>query len=147
MQPAVNELRQAIDAEALRILRGAQTGSTAALLREAELRAEIARISADLTSRKLAERRLDTLHREELVDRGALEDARTRQRAEAGKTDILQPDADILARAEVPLRVAYPNLPLAASGTLALALIDSCPASTSCSVRPAGPATPARFSP
>lgn len=122
LQPAVNELRQAIDAEAGRILRGAQAEATAGLVRESQLRAEIARISADLTARQVAERRLDTLRREERTDRSALDEARTRQRAEAGKSDILQPDADILARAEAPLRPAFPNALLAGFGTLALAV-------------------------
>ena len=123
LQPAVNELRQAIDAEAGRIVRGAQAEAASGLLRESQLRAEIARISADLTARQVAERRLDTLRREERTNRSALDEARTRQRAEAGKSDILQPDADILARAEAPLRPAFPNALLAAFGTLALAVV------------------------
>ena len=122
LQPAVIELRQAIEAEAGRILRGAQAEATAGLVRELQLRAEIARISADLTARQVAERRLDTLRREERTDRSALDEARTRQRAEVGKSDILHPDADILARAEAPLRPAFPNALLAAFGTLALAV-------------------------
>ncbi len=122
LQPAVNELRQAIEAEAGRILRGAQAEATAGLVRESQLRAEIARISADLTARQVAERRLDTLRREERTDRSALDEARTRQRTEIGKSDILHPDADILARAEAPLRPAFPNPLLAAFGTLALAV-------------------------
>lgn len=120
---AINELRQAVGAEAQRILRGAQAEAAAALQREVGLRAEVARIGAELTRRQQAETRLEALRREATADRIALEEAMARHRTEAGRAAVLQPDAEILAGAEPPLRPAYPSRSMAAFGTVALAVL------------------------
>lgn len=121
--PAINELRQAIGAEAQRILRGAQMEAAAAQQREGGLRAEIARIRDEMTRRKLAERRLEALRREASADREALEQAMARHRTEAGRLAALRPDAVVLTSAEAPLRAAFPNGKMAALGTLSLAFL------------------------
>jgi uncharacterized protein involved in exopolysaccharide biosynthesis len=122
-QSAINELRQAVGVEAQRVLRGAETDASVAQQREASLRAEILRIREELTRRRMAERRLDSLPRESTADREALDQAMARHRIELGRVAALRPDAEILTRAEAPLDAAFPNGKMAALGTLALALV------------------------
>lgn len=120
--PALNELRQSVGAEALRIMRSAQAESAVMQQREAALRAEVARVSAELTRRQIAERKLDALRREASADRTALEGAMARHKAELGRSEVLRPDAEVVALAEPPLRAAFPNAAMAAFGTLTMAL-------------------------
>jgi uncharacterized protein involved in exopolysaccharide biosynthesis len=92
---------------------------------EVALRAEIARIDAELTRRQEAERQLDALRRQAAADRTALEEAMARQRVQAGRADVLQPDAEVISIAEPPVRPFFPNPRFMAVGAAMMAVLLS----------------------
>jgi polysaccharide biosynthesis transport protein len=125
-QQALNDLRQAIAAEASRYLRGAQAEAVKAQQREEELRKEIARLNAAIARRQSAEWRLDTLRREAAADRAALEEATKRWLPHIGRAAVLQPDGEVVAPAQPSLRPATPNGLGVLGGTLGMVVLAAC---------------------
>ena len=116
-----NGLQAQVEEEARRVVHAADQEAASWRAREDMLRAEVASVRADMVRRRLDELRLDDLRREAVSDETALTDALAKLKGQYGRTQAIQPDADLVARAERPRYAAFPNLALAALGTLMLA--------------------------
>jgi uncharacterized protein involved in exopolysaccharide biosynthesis len=116
-------LQSQLDEEAQRIVHAADQEAATWRAREDMLRDEVSSTRSELVRRRLDELRLDELRREALSDETALTDALAKLKAQLGRTRAIQPDADIVGRAEAPRIAAFPNLTLASLGTLLLAAL------------------------
>lgn len=119
-------LKAQVDEEALRVVHAADQEAASWRAREDMLRNEVASVRADMVRRRLDELRLDELKREAASDETALADALAKLKAQLGRTQAIQSDADLVARADPPRKAAFPNLTLAALGTLVLAGVAGC---------------------
>ena len=118
-----NGLQAQVEEEARRVVHAADQEAASWRAREDMLRTEVASVRADMVRRRLDELRLDELRREAASDETALTDALAKLKAQLGRTQAIQPDADLVARAERPRNAAFPNAILAALGTLLLASV------------------------
>jgi len=116
-----NGLQAQVEEEARRVVHAADQEAASWRAREDMLRTEVASVRADMVRRRLDELRLDELRREAASDETALTDALAKLKAQLGRTQAIQPDADLVARAERPRKAAFPNAILVALGTLLLA--------------------------
>ncbi len=117
---AANLLLQ-VEEEAQRVVHAADQEAATWRAREDMLRNEVASVRSEMVRRRIDELRLDELRRDAVSDETALTDALAKLKAQFGRTKAIQPDADLVARAEAPRKAAFPNLALAAMGTLMLA--------------------------
>ena len=116
-----NGLQAQVEEEAQRVVYAAEQDAAGWRAREDMLRDEVASVRSEMVRRRLDELRLDELRREATSDETALTDALTKLKGQLGRTQAIQPDADLVARAERPRAAAFPNFVLAALGTLLLA--------------------------
>ena len=116
-------LQAQVEEEAQRVVQAADQEAARWRAREDMLRTEVASVRADMVRRRLDELRLDELRREAASDETALTDALAKLKGQYGRTQAIQPDADLVGRAERPRNAAFPNAILAALGTLLLASV------------------------
>ena len=121
-----NGLQAQVEEEAQRVVHAADQEAASWRAREVMLRNEVASVRADMVRRRLDELRLDELRRDAASDETALSDALAKLKGQLGRTQGIQPDADLVARADRPRNAAFPNLALAALGTLLLAGLAGC---------------------
>jgi len=114
-------LQAQVEEEALRVVHAADQEAASWRTREEMLRNEVASVRADMVRRRLDELRLDDLRRDASSDETALTDALAKLKGQFGRTQAIQSDADLVARAERPRVAAFPNFALMALGTLLLA--------------------------
>ncbi len=110
-----------VDEEAQRVVHAAEQEAATWRAREDMLRNEVASIRGEMVRRRLDELRLDELRRDAVSDETALTDALAKLKAQLGRTKAIQPDADLVGRAEAARNAAFPSLVLTAIGTLLLA--------------------------
>lgn len=143
--PAVIRARQEratiqarIAAEIQKIVGTMANEAQAADYRVEQLRIDLGKLAANLERNNQAEVQLQALQREAQANRVLYENMLNRFKETSESQDIQQPDATIIAKADVPIRPSFPNRPLfifmAALGSaclgLALALLaerlDNC---------------------
>ena len=117
----IASLSAAVDEEARRVVLSAEREAETWRLREDALADALAGIRQDMVARRLNELRLDELRRQAASDETALADAMAKLKGQIGRDQSLQPDADVVARAERPRKAAFPNPFLTAIGALLLA--------------------------
>jgi uncharacterized protein involved in exopolysaccharide biosynthesis len=122
-QAITSVLRQTIDAETQHLVKAAQNDASVARLAEASLRIEIARIDAKMIEWQQNERNRVDLRRVVLTTLDALNGANQRYMQEAGRGDVLQPDVEIVSRAQTPERPSFPSPLLYGAGTLSLIIL------------------------
>jgi len=110
-----------VEEEAQRVVHAADQEAATWRAREDMLRNEVASVRSEMVRRRLDELRLDELRRDAASDETALTDSLAKLKAQLGRTRAIQPDADLVGRAEAPRNAAFPNFTLAALGTLLLA--------------------------
>jgi succinoglycan biosynthesis transport protein ExoP len=119
----LNELKQLIGAEALRIVRSVQVDAMIARAHATTLRDEISRIDTKTVFWKEAERRLEGMQRQTDADRNVLKDNMAQLRAQSGIIAALRSDADVISDAVPSSRPTFPNPLVYAVGTIFVALL------------------------
>ena len=131
----ITSLTAAVDEEIRRVVAVAEREADAWRAREEALGTAVAGVRQEMVLRRLDELRLDELRRRTTAEEVALSDAVAKLKAQLGRDQSIQPDADVVARAERPRRPAFPNAILAALGTLLLAAMAGTLAATRFRVR------------
>jgi polysaccharide biosynthesis transport protein len=134
--PAVISARQEhaatearIGAEIQKIVGSMANEAQAADYRVEQLHVDLAKLAAEAQQNNQAEVKLQALQREAQANHFLYDNMLNRFKETSESQDIQQPDATIIAKADVPLRPSFPNKPLyifvAALGSLCLGLTSA----------------------
>ena len=116
-----NSLKSTIEDEAVRIISTAEHEAKIWLTRRERLQNEIETVRSEMVTRRINEMRLDELRRTAQSDETSLNEALAKLNNQLGRTRAVQPDADLVAVAEEPLKPASPNGWMALLGSLFVA--------------------------
>lgn len=116
-----SSLKTSIEDEAVRIISTAEHEAKTWQIRKERLQNEIETVRAEMVTRRINEMRLDELRRTAQSNETSLNETLAKLNNQLGRTRDMQPDADIVAVAEEPLKPAAPNGWMALIGTLFVA--------------------------
>lgn len=121
--PEARALSDQIMLEANRIVAAAQSDASLWERRKALLEIEIKRIRDEMTVRRRAMTHLEDLQRDAKADRTVLEESLIRAKGQTAMSASVEPEIEVLAFPETPLRAAFPDPLLMAIGTILVASI------------------------
>ncbi len=116
-----NSLKSSIEDEAVRIINTAEQEAKTWQTRKERLQNEIETVRSEMVTRRINEMRLDELRRTAQSNESSLNETLAKLNNQLGRTRAVQPDADIVAMADEPLKPASPNGWMALLGTLVVA--------------------------
>ncbi len=116
-----SSIKSTIEDEAIRIISTAEHEAKTWQTRKERLQNEIETVRSEMVTRRINEMRLDELRRTALSNENSLNETLAKLNNQLGRTRAMQPDADIVAVADEPLKPASPNGWMAMLGTLFVA--------------------------
>lgn len=108
----LSAVQGAINVEIQKIIGNMATQTQAADFRVQQLHADLAKLSVTAQKNNQAEIELQQLEREAQANRLLYENMLNRFKETSESQDIQQPDATVIAQANVPIRPSFPNKPL-----------------------------------
>lgn len=118
-----SSLKEHVEEEARRVVKAAAEEASSLMGSETRLRDEVAKAREEVIRRRLNELKLDELRHVSDTDEVALNESLGKLKAQIGRTVAIQPDVDLVARAQPPRKAAFPDPVLAAVGTLLTACL------------------------